>query len=171
MNEAGPVAAFDPTRGGHVLLQHRLLVEVLDERGQALPRGERGEVTLTGGFNFCLPLLRYRTGDFAALEQVGGEPVLVGLDGRAPVRFRTPSGEWLNNIEITHALRSFELRQFHLHQAADGTLRLRVLDVSGLERELSEALRALFGPGQRLEVSELGAVQGKLLQYSSELSA
>jgi phenylacetate-CoA ligase len=171
LNEAGPVAAFDARRAGHVLLQHCMLVEVLDEQGRPLPRGARGEVTLTGGFNFCLPLMRYRTGDFAALELVSGEPVLVGLEGRAPVRFRTRGGEWLNNIEITHALRPFELRQFQLHQADDGSLGLRVLDLGGREAELATALLALFGAEQKLEIAELGAVQGKLLQYSSELSA
>lgn len=58
MNEAGPVAVRDPAVGGHVLLQHRLFVEILDEAGKARPPGERGEVTLTGGFNFCLPLFQ-----------------------------------------------------------------------------------------------------------------
>lgn len=170
MNEAGPIAAFEAARGGHVLLQHEMLVEILDERGQPVPRGVRGEVTLSGGFNFCLPLLRYRTGDFAALGSVAGEPVLLALAGRAPVRFRAESGEWLNNIELTHALKSFELRQFHLHQAQDGRLTLRVRDLAGREAALSEALRALFGAAQPLEVRELGSVEGKLLQYSSELA-
>ena len=64
MNEAGPVAVADEKVGGHVLVQHRLFVEILDASGQAVPPGERGEVTLTGGFNFCLPLLRYRTVDW-----------------------------------------------------------------------------------------------------------
>lgn len=105
MNEAGPVAVADPQAGGHVLLQHTLYVEILDEAGQPVPTGTRSEVTLTGGFNVCLPLLRYRTGDYAALRFYNDEVILDGLQGRPPVRFRTPAGEWLNNIEITHALR------------------------------------------------------------------
>jgi fatty-acyl-CoA synthase len=51
MNEAGPVAVADPQAGGHVLLQHTLYVEILDEAGQPVPTGTRGEITLTGGFN------------------------------------------------------------------------------------------------------------------------
>jgi len=170
LNEAGPVAAFDPARGGHVLLQHCMLVEILDDEGMPQPPGMRGEITLTGGFNFCLPLLRYRTGDFAALELVRGEPVLVGLEGRPPVRFRSVTGEWLNNIEVTHALKSFDLRQFHLHQAADGSLVLRVLGPNGRQGELRAALLALFGGEQRLEVLELDPTPGKVLQYTSELT-
>lgn len=170
LNEAGPVAAYDAARDGHVLLQHCMLVEVVDGEGRALPAGSRGEVTLTGGFNFCLPLLRYRTGDFASLELRAGEPVLVGLEGRAPVRFRTAAGDWLNNIEVTHALNPLGLRQFHLHQAADGSLQLRVLGADRHEPELRQALTALFGRQQALEVAELGAVEGKLTQYTSELA-
>lgn len=53
--------------------------------------GERGEVTLTGGFNFMWPLLRYRTNDYARRIWRDGLLVLVDLEGRAPVLFRTPT--------------------------------------------------------------------------------
>jgi phenylacetate-CoA ligase len=170
LNEAGPVAAFDAARGGHVLLQHCMLVEILDRDGNALPRGERGEVTLTGGFNFCLPLLRYRTGDYAALELRGGEPVLIGLEGRAPVWLRTASGEWLNNIDVTHALNPLGLRQFQLHQAASGALTLRTPQAANHEPELRACLLALFGAEQTLLIEELVVTEGKVPQYSSELT-
>jgi phenylacetate-CoA ligase len=169
LNEAGPVAAFDEASGGHVLLQYCMLVEILDATGNSVPRGQRGEITLTGGFNFCLPLLRYRTGDFAALELRGNEPVLIGLEGRAPIRFLTSGGAWLNNLDVTHALNPFGLRQFQLHQARDGSLLLRVRGAEGREAALRQALAALFGPEQTLTVSELGSSEGKLAQYTSEL--
>lgn len=175
LNEAGPIAAFDAQSGGHVLLQHRMLVEILDMAGKPVPTGQRGEVTLTGGFNFCLPLVRYRTGDFASLELRNAEPVLIGLEGRAPVRFRTRAGEWLNNIEVTHALQPLGLRQFQLRQLTDGALRLRVTGLAQHQDELKSALLALFGADQPLALEELQDVQdatdatGKLLQYATEL--
>jgi phenylacetate-CoA ligase len=171
LNESGPVAVFDEAAGGHVLLQHRLYVEVLDDAGRPVPTGERGEVTLTGGFNPCLPLLRYRTGDQASLRiDAGGEPVLLGLEGRPPVRFRTAGGEWLNNIEVTHALRRFALAQFTLHQAADGALRFRFRGADARAGAIADALRALFGAGHPLEVEEDGFEEGKVVQYTSELA-
>jgi phenylacetate-CoA ligase len=169
MNEAGPVAVYDEAAGGHVLLQHRLFVEILDDRGRVLPLGERGEVTLTGGFNFCLPLLRYRTGDYASLKFNGTELVLVDLEGRPPVRFRTMRGEWLNNIEITHSLQRFALPQFRVSQEHDGSLRLQSAGTGLDDNRIREALLELFGPGQRLSIEQGVIFDRKVVQYTSAL--
>ncbi|HEX8906815.1 MAG TPA: AMP-binding protein [Longimicrobiaceae bacterium] len=168
MNEAGPVAVFDDAEGGHVLLQHRLYVEILDDAGRPVALGERGEVTLTGGFNVCMPLLRYRTGDYASLR-LGREPVLVGLEGRPPVRFRTMGGEWLNNIEVTHALQRIALAQWTLHQAADGSLRFRYRAPDADPDAIRAALLGLFGAGQPLDVQQGLPGDDKVVQYTSDL--
>jgi phenylacetate-CoA ligase len=169
MNESGPVAVADPTVGGHVLLQHCMYVEITDAHGMRLPVGERGEVTLTGGFNFCLPLLRYRTGDYAALNFNGPEPVLVGLEGRPPVRFRTMIGERINNIEITHLLQPLAIPQYTLHQNRDGHLRLRLARPGQQMDAIRQAMLGLFGAGQRLEIETVESFDGKVVQYTSEL--
>lgn len=171
MNEAGPIAVADSTMGGHVLLQHQMLVEIVDPEGRPVREGERGEVTLTGGFNFCLPLLRYRTGDFAALKWVGAEPVLIGLEGRPPIRFRTMRGEWLNNIEVTHALQPFALPQFTLHQENDGALRLRVPLSADASAPVCDGLRRLFGQAQRISVEADVVFDTKVVQYTSDLAS
>ncbi len=168
MNEAGPIAVHDEAAGGHVLLQPRLFVEILGPDDQPVPEGERGEVTLTGGFNFCLPLLRYRTGDQASLVHGADGPVLQGLQGRAPVRFRTASGAWINNIDVTHALHPWPLTQYALHQAADGALTLRLApEAASHAPAVRAALVALFGD-LPLSVDTLVA-EDKVLQYTSAL--
>ena len=169
LNEAGPIAVADPAAGGHVLLQHRMYVEILDRAGRPVAPGARGEIALTGGFNFCLPLLRYRTGDHASLEAHGPDLVLVGLEGRAPVRFRTTRGEWLNNIEITHALQRFPLVQYRLHQAADGGVHLTAVGPLGDLAPVARALEELFGKGPAITVAKVSALEDKVMQYSSDL--
>jgi phenylacetate-CoA ligase len=169
MNEAGPIAVADAAAGGHVLLQHRLYVEILNAADRSLPPGERGEVTLTGGFNFCLPLLRYRTGDYAALGFNGTEPVLVGLEGRPPVRLRNMRGEWLNNIEVTHVLQRFAIPQFTLHQDREGALLLRLTGAGHREEQIRGTLLELFGAGQRLALERVPLFEGKVVQYTSDL--
>lgn len=169
MNECGPVAVADARAGGHVLLQHRLLVEILHDGASPCAPGVRGEITLTGGFNFCLPLLRYRTGDYAALEFNGDEWVLTGFEGRAPVRFRAASGAWINNVELTHALRGLPLLQFRAHQHADGGLRFDYAAASRLDGDIATALRRLFGEEQALALSLTAFDGGKIVQYSTDL--
>ena len=169
MNEAGPVAVADAKVGGHVLLQPGLYGEILNSAGHSLPAGQQGEVTLTGGFNFCLPLLRYRTGDYAALQSIGSEVVLVDLEGRPPVRFRTTSGEWLNNIEITHALQRLALPQFILHQDENAALFFQFAGARQNETQIKSVLTELFGQGQPLSIQQVPDFDGKVVQYTSSL--
>lgn len=169
LNEVGPVAVYDDSSGGHVLLQPRLYVEIVGSDGRALPPGERGEICVTGGFNFCLPLIRYRAGDHASLAWRAGEPVLVGLAGRRPIRFRTGDGRWLNNIDVSHALRNLAISQFGLHQAGSGALLFRMAGhAMHLAPEAEAALRGLFGDIP-IEIVE-SASDDKILQYTSDLA-
>lgn len=168
MNEAGPLAVFDAVAGGHVLLQPGMYVEILDADGMALPPGRQGEITLTGGFNFCLPLLRYRTGDRGALAMAGDTPMIVGLQGRRPVRYRTAQGRWINNIDLTHALAPLPLSRFVVHQQVDGGVQLS-LPPAELQHA-DEAARRLAAAlaGVRVHVLPLQH-DDKVLQYSSDL--
>jgi phenylacetate-CoA ligase len=169
LNETGPIGVYDANAGGHVLLQPRMFVEIVDRSGNAVAPGERGEICLTGGFNPCLPLVRYRTGDYAALRFGATEPVLVDLEGRPPVRFRSLLGEWLNNIEVTRALNRFALRQFTLRQAANGSLLFRYAGVRGEEAAIRDALLSLFGAAQPLVIESDAAFDDKVIQYTTEI--
>jgi phenylacetate-CoA ligase len=169
MNEAGPIAVLDETAGGHVLLQQRMYVEILDDADRPVAPGQRGEVTLTGGFNFCLPLVRYRTGDHASLERRGDDLVLIGLEGRPPVKYRRHDGRWLNNIEITHALRPMPVVQFSVHQDASAHIRVDYVAASVAPGDVERALRALFGEETSLQVSQVDSFDRKIIQYTSAL--
>jgi phenylacetate-CoA ligase len=169
MNEAGPIAVFDPQAGGHVLLQHHMYVEVLDDDDLPAAPGDRGEVTLTGGFNFCLPLLRYRTGDHAALVRREDDLLLIDLEGRPPVRFRKGNGEWINNIEVTHALRPLPIIQFGVHQDATGTVIVSYMASSVSHSEIERALRTVFGAETSLDVRQVPRFERKIIQYTSSL--
>jgi len=171
LNEVGPAGVFVPALGGFALLQPRLLVEIVDDEGHALPPGQRGEITVTGGFNPWLPLLRYRTGDFAQMAVTPRGLVLRELEGRAPVRFRSASGQWLNNIEATRALAAFALTRFSLHQCADASFVLKVdaaEPLATLAPRLASTLKALLGETASLHIEPL-PVGDKVRQYTSEL--
>lgn len=167
LNEVGPVGVFVAALGGHLLLQPRLFVEILDGEGKPVAAGERGEITVTGGFNFCLPLLRYRTGDYGSLSFSEEGPVIVGLSGRRPVRFMTERGMWINNIDVTHALHPLAIPHFGFHQRTDGSVILRLgAGAMAFAAAAVNALQSLFG-SQVIEV-ELLLAEDKIVQYSSE---
>ncbi|MBL8093432.1 MAG: hypothetical protein JNL73_04635 [Anaerolineales bacterium] len=169
LNECNAVAVA--RAGAFELIQPRLYVEILDPHGEPLPDGERGEVVLTGGFNFMWPLVRYRTNDYARRIWRDGRPVLVDLEGRAPVLFRTPAGELRSGLDVTFALKHMPLAQFTLHQASDGVLTLRYSGAMARPDQLRAALLEVFGPDQALELVEtdLFAAPGeKMKQYIAD---
>lgn len=141
LTECRYLAASDG--GPHQLLPNDVFVEILDEQNRPVPPGERGTITLTGGHNPFFPLLRYRTGDVAAMPLETTQ--LEGLQGRASVAFRDSSGRSFNCIEVTKQLRPLPLLQFALHQRADHSLNFEYLADELDEETLRQSLAQLFG--------------------------
>lgn len=169
LNETGPLAVAADT--GFELLHQRVFVEVLRADGSACVPGERGEVVVSGGFNPFLPLLRYRTGDYASLQYRGRLPILVGLEGRLPVVFSAVNGRAINNVDVSNALKPFGLAQFTLHQQVSGALRLSIRGPLVDEMGLRQAILGLFGEGQVLQLVEMDEsfeTGKKLLQYTRD---
>ena len=133
--------------------------------------GERGEITVTGGCNPLLPLLRYRTGDFARMEHSGGRVWLRELEGRPPVPLLDAAGGEVNTIDVSRALAPFALAQIHLHQESDRALTLSVRGEA--DHALLEAtLRALFGalPITVRPLVPPASPGDKVLQYTSAVA-
>lgn len=170
LRETGPVAASSQDGTGHVLVDRRVHVEVVDAAGRPLPAGVRGEVVVTADENPYLPLLRYRTGDHASLgRDATGRVVLNGLEGRAAVLFVDASGTGRPSIDATQVLQTAGLVAWHLHQDVDGAVRLRAVpgDAAGAA-QAARAVGAWLGRPVDLEVlgdvAELG--EGKPARYT-----
>lgn len=169
-NESGPVAASGPVStcsdGTMAILPPDLWVEILRPDGSLCQDGEVGEITLSGGRNPFLPLLRYRTGDRARGQVLASGPHLLDFHGRALVKFSSGQEEILD-IDVTHALRHLALREFSLHQNPDGSLEFQFRGLAH-ETKIEAALRQVF-PSNPLRISELSSWSHdarKLIRYS-----
>ncbi|MFN7292317.1 MAG: hypothetical protein ACK5T6_17160 [Pirellula sp.] len=139
MTEAGIIAVGNES--GHRIIPHDLFVEVLDERERRCAPGVRGEIVLTGGRNPYLPLLRYRTGDFASLQIIDGHRALVGLEGREPIEYPIPNGRIIHSMELTRLMRYYPVLQYEMKIVGENSYELHVrgdIDRKALATDLSE---------------------------------
>ena len=69
LNETGPIAYSCPHNPEEFhILPTDIFVEITDNEGNPLSEHTSGEITITGGRNPYIPLLRYKTGDRAKLK-------------------------------------------------------------------------------------------------------
>jgi phenylacetate-CoA ligase len=102
--EAGVIAIQCPVSSQYHIQSEIVLTEILDANGRPCRPGEVGELVVTPLYNYALPLIRYRSGDFV----VCGTPCTCG---RA-----------LPTIE------RFAGRREHMFEFADGSRRLPPID-------------------------------------------
>lgn len=179
LNETGLISYACP-KGFHHVLPQDIHVETLDAKGRQVPVGQRGEIAVSGGRNPFVPLLRYRTGDWARLENkpcACGDPYprLLDFEGRAPVLFRSKRGDVINNVDLSRVLRRFPIVQFRFEQKKDLACTLAFRPVPGARKDWLQTARAdleaLFGPVPLTlkEDAALGRAtqSGKVLPYKS----
>jgi phenylacetate-CoA ligase len=174
-NETGPLA-YQCRESFFHLLPHDVFVELLDADGAQVPDGQRGEITVSGGRNPYLPMLRYRIGDFARLLREpcachDPMPRLLDLEGRAPVLLYAASGAIVNTVDVSRILRRHPIVQHQLIQHRDQKLTLRLhATQQTFQAQLTDELRELFGPLpiNLSFVEAFDSVSGKILPYQRE---
>jgi phenylacetate-CoA ligase len=104
-----PVAAETSAEAGLHVVEDYAVVEIVDpDTGEVLDPGQRGEVVVTHVQKEGIPLVRYRTGDLAELEQRGDDVVLPdGVIGRTDERLKV-KGVKVYPESIETVLASFE---------------------------------------------------------------
>ncbi len=181
LTETGPIA-YSCTHGAMHLLPHDLYVETIDDDGFPTEPGAPGEITVSGGRNPYLPLLRYRTGDHASINHdpcpCGDKPpTLANLSGRRPVCFRGANDRVVNPVDVGRILRHQAFVSHQFIQRQDRSCELIIRPAPGDPPNLDaikHALTELFGPSipinARLDET-LGhdAPGAKVFPYVSEL--
>jgi phenylacetate-CoA ligase len=160
------------------ILPTDIFVEVLDEEGMPAGEGKPGEITVTGGRNPYMPLLRYRTGDYGRInfsECSCGDPMpfISGLTARKHVIFEKPSGGRVNPIDISRIMKGYPviMHQFIQKKALSSILHLSLYaPLYPRDRErLKDEIDELFGGGMKLTIKKnLKPEKEKIIPYIRE---
>lgn len=176
--ETGPVGYSAPDGLGMSVLPHDVYVEAVDASGFPVAPGEMGELTITGGRNPYLPLLRYRTGDYGRIispppNSADTAPRIVDFEGRRIVSFRAMDGTIVSQADVGLALRKFVFAQSQFVQLADGALEIAIRPIPGVPSDtdgIEGSVRSLFGDGQKITVVEDDSLEGKkIVPFRCEL--
>lgn len=90
-----------------------ILIEIVDEQGNPLPKGEVGEIVVTHTATSAFPFIRYKTGDMGTLSsescQCGrGLPVLKEVFGRTTDFVVAADGRLLHGLSLIYILRDLD---------------------------------------------------------------
>lgn len=130
--------------------------EVLDEKGNQVGIGEKGEIVVTGFIEHGLPFIRYKTGDLAIYggETKYGETVLQKLLGRNVDFIYNKEQEkiYLVGFIFGGHIKAFNhITAWQIHQNKVGVVTLRIVKGDGYDDDVDEELKNLFA-GKNIDV-------------------
>ncbi|WP_436932580.1 phenylacetate--CoA ligase family protein [Halosimplex halobium] len=148
----------------HVYPQYGV-TEVVDEEGNPVSNGERGEIVGTSLLNRCMPFIRYRTGDYGRLVQSTCEcgrefPVIKDLQGKDEKEQSVikSNGTLFPIHALYHTMHGDTLENVHrvqFVQDSPGALRIRVVPADRYdntdEKRIRSAVRSKCG--EMVEIS------------------
>ena len=138
------------------------IIEILDEEGNEVKDGIQGRVVITDLFNYAMPMIRYDTGDFAAIEikEINGRKkrCLTSFSGRkVDVIFNT-DGEALSPHTITNNMWLFpDVTQFQIVQIGEKQYRLKLNVPQDFARidEVVELMKQFLGKNAEITVEKV----------------
>ncbi|MCR9105131.1 MAG: phenylacetate--CoA ligase family protein [Gammaproteobacteria bacterium] len=153
--DAGFIAHECPQGGMHITAED-IIVEIVNEAGEVLPQGERGEIVITHMATADFPFVRYRTGDVGSLGE--GQcscgrtlPLMGEIDGRTTDFVRAADGTVLHGLALIYVLREMpQIREFKVIQESLTRLTLQLVsdgnDKPAMEAEITEQFQRRLGP-------------------------
>lgn len=150
----GGFIAHECPHGGMHVLEPNVIVEIVDDVGLPVPRGESGEIVLTHLDAWATPLLRYRTGDLGRLDGPGcpcGRTLarMGVVAGRKTDHLVSADGALQHALSAIYVIRELPtVRQFQIRQDAQRNLCVFIVPDRGFSEDDAEHIRR--GLRQRL---------------------
>lgn len=182
--EVGNIALQCPESGQYHLQSEHLLIEIVDDNGQACKPGEIGRLLVTTLHNLASPLIRYEIGDHAEVGEPcvcgRGLPVIRRVLGRERNLVMLPDGRrhWPSFPEEDW-MQAAPIQQLQLVQKTTERIEARVAAPRELTAEeegrLSEIFAASLGHAFTFEYVYMDEIprgpNGKFEDFVSEVAA
>jgi phenylacetate-CoA ligase len=159
-SEAGVIAIQCPVSGQYHIQSETVLAEILNADDQPCQPGEEGELVVTPLYNYAIPLIRYRSGDFVMVGQPCScgrtLPTIARIVGRREHMFAFPDGrQMLPPIDRVRVSQLLGHDQWQLVQTDRNNVVLRFVgpDLSGKDSApLNELVRQAVGAAFTVEM-------------------
>lgn len=165
--ECGMLAQQKPSDGYEFELNHASYhFEILDlDEDKPVKPGEIGRVVITDLFNYCMPLIRYDTGDLAYLsaniKDENSAPVLERIEGRkVDLLYDTNNKVITSHIITVNMWKYAELRQYQFVQIGFGkyVFRLNPWTTFPREEELIKEFKGYFGNDADIKIEYVNEI-------------
>lgn len=103
-----------PRKVGYHMDADSVITEFVDEKGENVSFGERGEVVYTSLFNYSMPLIRYAVGDVGIPSEETCScgrrlPLMKVAEGRKTAFLLLPDGQLIHPLSLNQIMVMFEL--------------------------------------------------------------
>lgn len=166
--DAGFIAHQCPAGGMHITAED-IVVEIVDDDGNVLPAGEKGEIVVTHMATSEFPFVRYRTGDVGCLGEAPcdcgrGLPLLAEIEGRTTDFVRAADGTVLHGLALIYVLREMPaVEEFKIIQESVTEVTVQWVvsggDRAALEAEVTEQFRARLGDSLVVNFDYVGKIE------------
>ena len=102
-------------------------IEVLEfDSDTRVKDGKPGRIVITDYFNYCVPMIRYDTGDVGIKSRIDGKPVLVEISGRKIDQIYNTKGELITTNLMLLVNKFPEFKQCQLIQKNASTYKFKI---------------------------------------------
>ena len=126
-----------------------------------VPTHNHGEIVLSSTLNRAMPLIRYRTGDYASLDGAKchcgrSTPKIRDIRGHGPFYFEFANGDRLHPSRLYAIQWMFPVSEFQVIQTSPSRLSVKICGTAGFSRPyLSDIERMIRGMAEGIEDVEI----------------
>ena len=166
--DAGFIAHDCPAGGMHITAED-IIVELVDRAGHAVPVGMPGEIVVTHLASRDYPFVRYRTGDFAVMDDRPctcgrGLPLLREIQGRSNDFIVAADGTVMQGAALTYLIRDMpDIEAFKIVQESRQLTRVFLVVADAFDRALSadivHSFKRRLGDSVQIEVDFVSEIK------------